>query len=607
MHNAETTLAIIRERGAKGLDLEDVYRRLYNPEMYHRAYGRIYRNAGSMTQGATEETADGMSQRKIDEIIEKLRNERHRWTPVRRTLIPKKNGKTRPLGIPTWSDKLLQEVMRSILDAYYEPQFSSMSHGFRPEIGCHTALRDIYRFWTGTVWFIEGDIKGCFDNIDHTILLSILREKIHDNRFLTLVDNLLKAGYLEEWFYRPTFSGTPQGGIISPILANIYLDRLDKFVEKTLIPEFTKKIKKNSRPEFYRLRYKVRKLIKEGAPDEIIEPLQNELRTVSGIDPFDSNYRRLRYIRYADDFLLGFDGPRAEAVSIKERLGEFLRDHLKLELSPEKTLITHAKTETARFLGYEISARNNPGHTNHGNIILRVPPKVIDDKIARYTRNGKIVHRPELANDSDLAIIETYGAEFRGYVQYYAYAKNLRQLHRMQWHMETSLLKTLAGKHKSTVSKMAKRFSGKTVSANGSIHCFHVIVRRPDKRPLYACFGGLSLKTQPFKVIEDLPLNQDRIIFKRTELIQRLVADECELCGSRDQVQVHHIRKLADLKVKGRKELPIWKQVMSARRRKTLIVCHHCHVAIHAGRPTRSHETMESNSAEFQSLESRVL
>src|SRR5436305_7085304 len=211
MRNADTTLAIIRERGKRGLHLEDVYRRLYNPDLYLRAYGRIYRNAGAMTRGTTEETVDGMSLEKIHKIIDLLRCERYRWTPVRRINIPKRNGKTRPLGIPTWSDKMLQEVMRSLMEAYYEPQFSPNSHGFRPKKGCHTALKDIFHGWTGMKWFIEGDIKGCFDNIDHTILLSILREKFHDNRFLTLIENLLEAGYLEQWNYYPTLTGTPQG------------------------------------------------------------------------------------------------------------------------------------------------------------------------------------------------------------------------------------------------------------------------------------------------------------------------------------------------------------------------------------------------------------
>ena len=164
MRNAETILAIIRERGKKGLHLEDVYRQLYNPDLFLRAYGRIYKNAGAMTRGSTEETVDGMSVGKIQGIIGLLRDERYRWSPVRRTFIPKRNGKLRPLGIPTWSDKLLQEVIRSLLEAYYEPQFSDHSHGFRTGRGCHSALRTIHDTWTGTKWFIEGDIKGCFDS-----------------------------------------------------------------------------------------------------------------------------------------------------------------------------------------------------------------------------------------------------------------------------------------------------------------------------------------------------------------------------------------------------------------------------------------------------------
>src|SRR4051794_24005684 len=222
MRNAETILTIVRERGKKGQNLEDVYRQLYNPDLYLRAYGRIYRNAGAMTKGTTEETVDGMSKRKIEEVIELLRNERYRWTPVRRTFIPKKNGKLRPLGLPTWSDKLLQEVMRSLLEAYYEPQFSDHSYGFRPHRGCHTALNTIKHTWNGTRWFIEGDITRCFDEIDPQLLLAILRERLHDHRFLRLIQHLLQAGYVEQWTYHTTPSGTPQGSGVSPILTNIY-------------------------------------------------------------------------------------------------------------------------------------------------------------------------------------------------------------------------------------------------------------------------------------------------------------------------------------------------------------------------------------------------
>src|SRR5262245_49584226 len=302
MQNADTKLAIIGDRGRRGLPLEDVYRQLDSQDLYLRAYGRLDRNEGAMTRGATEETVDGMSQEKILDIIEKLRYERYRWTPVRRAYIEKKGStKMRPLGIPSWSDKLLQEVMRSVLEAYYEPQFSTTSHGFRPGRGCHTALKDVYYAWTGMKWFIEGDIKGCFDNIDHSILLSILQEKIHDNRFLILMENLLQAGYLEQWRYRPTLSGTPQGGIISPLLANIYMDRFDKFVEQTLIPRFNRKEYRKANPEYDRLIRKIAGLRNKGADWETLEPLMSELRALSSRDQFDPAYRRLRYIRYADD------------------------------------------------------------------------------------------------------------------------------------------------------------------------------------------------------------------------------------------------------------------------------------------------------------------
>ena len=190
MRNAETILNIIRERGAKGLPLGQVYRQLYNPELYLYAYSKISRNQGAMTPGVTNETVDGMSRDKIYAITDALRAEKYRFKPVRRVYIEKRNSdKKRPLGIPTWSDKLVQEVIRMILEAYYEPQFSKFSHGFRPNRGCHTALSTIVKTWTGTIWFIEGDIKGCFDNINRDVLVQILREKITDNRFLRLIEN----------------------------------------------------------------------------------------------------------------------------------------------------------------------------------------------------------------------------------------------------------------------------------------------------------------------------------------------------------------------------------------------------------------------------------
>jgi group II intron reverse transcriptase/maturase len=589
MRDAQTTLAIIEDRGRRGLILEDVYRRLYNPDLYLRAYGRLYRNRGAMTEGTTSETVDGMSMRKITGIIGLLREERYRWSPVRRVMIPKGNGKLRPLGIPTWGDKLLQEVMRSILEAYFEPQFSDLSHGFRPGRGCHSALRKVFCSWTGTKWFIEGDIKGCFDNIDHTVLVSILRDKIRDGRFLRLAESLLEAGYLERWDYRPTLSGTPQGGIVSPLLANIYLDQLDRFVEQTLIPEYTKGTERRKKPEYQRVLSRVVKLKRAGADEETLRPLRKELRRLGAGDPFDPAYRRLRYIRYADDFLLGFAGPRDEAEEIKGRIGTFLRDRLKLELSPEKTLVTHAATERARFLGYDIGVKRSPeAGSARANIILRMPTQKLEATVAKYMRDGEPIHRKELQVEDDFTIVYKYGSEYQGIVQYYAYAQNRFWLNRLRWVMETSMLKTLAAEHKTTVSKVARRYKAEHYQKGRLLKCFEVTLERPGRKPLVARFGGLRLRPDPFLEIADRLTDIDRLYFGRTELIARLLAGACELCGSTHEVQVHHVPKLADLKVRGRRDKPSWIQVMAARKRKTLVVCAECHHAIHAGRPTRS-------------------
>ncbi len=591
MQNAATILGIMRDRGMRGLPLQRVYPLLYNPELYLRAYARLYSNKGALTPGTTPETSDGMSRAKIEALIDDLRHERFRWTPVRRVQIPKKNGKLRPLGLPGWTDKLLQEVLRSLLEAYFEPQLSDHAHGFRPGRGCHTALSTIVEDWTGTKWFIEGDIKGAYDNIDHEVLLQILSEKIDDNRFLTLIRRLLQAGYMEDWRYGTTFSGVPQGAVLSPLLSNLYLDKLDRFVEQELLPAYNRGERRRKHQQYTGLMQRARRWRQRGRVQEA-RVVATAARKLPSQDPNDPDYRRLHYIRYADDWLLSFAGPREEAEVIKERLREFLRDHLKLELSEEKTLITHANTQTARFLGYEIysahedSKRDQRGRRSvNGHIMLRVPWEVIMSICSRYERRGKPEVRPDMLDDSDFSIVGRYGAELRGYVNYYALAHNVGKLYRAKWTMETSLLKTLANKHKSTVMRTARKYRAEIKTPTGRQRCFQVIVQRgAEKAPLVAQFGGFSIKRRKEAVLVDQ--QPPKAYTKGTELLKRLQAEECELCGSTRQVEVHHIRKLADLKRPGRKEVPRWMRVMAARRRKTLVLCRSCHEAIHAGRPT---------------------
>ena len=461
MRNAETILGIIRNRGTRGLPVNDLYRQLWNPNLYLMAYGRIAKNDGALTPGATPETADGMKMDDIHAIIEALRFERYRWTPARRVYIPKANGKRRPLGLPTWSDKVLQEVMRLLLEAYYEPQFSNRSHGFRPKRGCHTAFTEITRTWTGTTWFIEGDIAGCFDNINHKVLLEMLGENIQDSRFLRLVSHLLRAGYLE---LNATYSGTPQGSVVSPILANVYLDRLDRFVEGVLLPDYNRGRQRRKNPEYNRLEQRAKYLRRTGRGKEAaaLHPL---MRSLPYNDTHDPDYRRLRYIRYADDFLLGFTGPKDEADEIKARIGRFLQDNLRLELSDAKTLVTHGRAKAARFLGYEVVVQGSDTRldargrrTVNGIIGLRVPQDVVRAKSAAYMRDGKPIHLGARLHDSPYSIVEQYQAEFRGVVNYYRRATNLGALNHLRWVMEMSLAKTLAGKLKLSVSQVFKRY-----------------------------------------------------------------------------------------------------------------------------------------------------
>lgn len=349
MRSAETILSIIRKRGQRQLLVKDAYRLLYQRDLYLRAYGKLYRNEGAMTRGATPETVDGMSLEKIDAIIEALRSERYRWTPVRRTYIPKKNGKRRALGLPIWSDKLLQEVIRSMLEAYYEPQFSDRSHGFRPKRGCHTALQEVMQKGRATKWFIEGDLCACFDRIDHTILLNILRESFQDNRFLRLIEGLLRAGYLEQWTFHATYSGVPQGGVVSPILSNLVLDRLDKYVEECLIPAYTRGRRRKTNPPYVALTTQAWKARTQENWERAWD-LKQQAQRIPSRDPNDPTFRRLWYVRYADDILLGVVGPKNDAVEIKHKLATFLREELKLELSDGKTLVTHARDEKAQVL-----------------------------------------------------------------------------------------------------------------------------------------------------------------------------------------------------------------------------------------------------------------
>jgi hypothetical protein len=416
-------------------------------------------------------------------------------------------------------------------------------------------------------------------------MLSTLAEKIHDGRFLRLIRGMLTAGYLEDWVWNATLSGAPQGGIASPVMSNIYLNRLDTFVETVLIPAYTRGETRAHNPAYQRAA--TRRYVARKQGDRVkARQLLRQMRAIPSKDPNDPGYRRLRYIRYADDQLFGFTGPKAEAEEIKERLSQFLRDDLKLELSQDKTLITHARTRAARFLGYDIITQHSTRITRGrratiGGIGLRVPPDVIKAKSALYMKRGKPAHRSAWIKESDHTIVATYGAIHRGIVQYYLLAGNVFRLNRLTWVMETSMLRTLAAKHNSSVSKMAKKHKAKIETPEGIRTCFEARVERQGRKPLIARFGGIPLKRNKQAVIIDRQPSQ--VTYPRREIIKRFLSGKCELCASTDDIHVHHVARLADLTRPGPQ--PEWTRLMAKRRRKTIVVCRTCYDTIHSATP----------------------
>ena len=586
-------IEIVRHWSQKGRPLKRVYRKIRQRDLFLSAYGKLYANHGATTPGIDpNDTVDGMSLERIDQIIAQLQQGTYRWKPVRRVYVPKKKGgKLRPLGLPSWSDKLLQEVIRQILEAYDEPRFSPFSHGYRPGRGCHTALAQIYRQWKGVKWFINGDIQGCFNNLDHRLILKLIRRDMPDQHFLKLIKQMLKAGYIEDWQYHHTYSGVPQGGIISPILSNLVLNELDQFIEHTLIPEYTRGKKRKSNPAYNTLRTR-RAKAKATENWPAFHALTKQMRQMPSIAPDDPEFRRLYYCRYADDYVLGFAGPKAEAIEIQNRITAFLH-RLKITPSDEKTRITHAESTPTRFLGYELSARrSNTKLTRQTNgpikrrsinsgIKLYVPREVAKEREGRYQQGNKPIHRKGLTHYSDYEIVTLYNLEFQGLVNYYTLAENVsKRLQPVKYAYLQSLVKTLAHKHQQKAKRVYRRY--KTKFETGVTGLMVTIPREKPLKPLTAKFGAQPIRRQKSAILND---ETPQAHFGRNELVQRLLAQECELCGSHKQIVAHHIRKLADLKKRyqGRKRAPIWVVKMIERNRKTLIVCQQCHHNIHSG------------------------
>lgn len=600
MRSPERVLNSLNEHSKdSSYKFERLYRILFNEELFYVAYQKIASNGGSTTKGSDGRSIDEMSLARIETLIASLKDESYQPHPSRRVHIPKKNGKTRPLGIPAFEDKLVQEVVRMILEAIYEGHFETTSHGFRPKRSCHTALLHIQKTFSGAKWFIEGDIKGFFDNIDHDVLVGILRERISDDRFIRLIRKFLKAGYVEDWTFHNTYSGMPQGGIVSPILANIYLDKLDKYV-KEYIRHFDMGTKRrpgkesndlaNERKRTVRKLKKVKDGTEKAALVARLKAIEQERAAFPSGDEMDGSYRRLKYIRYADDFILGVIGSKEDALRIKEDIKSFLFESLALELSEEKTLITHTG-KSAKFLGYEITVtRNNHQRrdvqgrlrrTYGKRVRLNVSMATLRDKLLEYgameikLRNGKEVWKPKcrsgLIFNDDLEILDRYNRETVGFCNYYLIANNCVVLHNFRYIMEYSMYKTFAGKYRSTVRKINKKYRRNKLftvkyEQKGAIKS-RTFYKTSFKRRTTAFNGSCDI--EPYSIADA----------SRTNLTDRLKAEKCELCGATGKLIMHHVRNLKDLKGK-----ESWKRLMSARKRKTIALCPSCHRLRHLGK-----------------------
>ncbi len=568
-----------------------LYRYLLREDIYYEAYKNLYANTGAATKGTDEDTADGFGAKYVEDIIETLRSLDYKPKPVRRTYIPKHNGKLRPLGIPSFRDKLVQDAIRQILEAIYEPIFSQDSHGFRPGKSCHTAFDRIKYGFNGTKWFIEGDIKGCFDNIDHSVLLDVLSEKIKDSKLVNLIGAFLKAGYMEEWKYFQTYSGTPQGGILSPILANIYLHELDKKIAE-IEQRFNSNEPKKYTEEYARICHRISTLHRKSKnnPESpecekwIAEEVELKKQRVK-IPAYQDNNKRICYVRYADDFLIGVVGSKEDCVAIKAELKDFLAKEMKLELSDEKTKITHS-SEQARFLGYDVSVRRSQElkrrsdgvkqRALNGTVMLNAPLKdkieefLISNGYGKRAADGRIIPiaAKGLRNRSDFEIVSTYNSQIRGICNYYRLASNFPKLDYFVYIMEYSCLKTLASKHQTTMAKArndrrtGKRWGVPYETKTGTKVL--VFLNMTDIRK------SRKVKTQD---VDAVP----KSVSKRNEIKNRLQSGVCELCGcDNEPVLVHHVKSLKSLKGK-----TAWEQKMCSIRRKTLIVCETCHNKIH--------------------------
>lgn len=568
-----------------------LYKLLLDEGMYVEAYERIKSKPGNMTPGSDGKTLDSFSMAQIRNLIEQMRDESYQCKPVRTTYIPKANGKLRKLGIPTVTDKIVQEVVLMILEAVYDSPdgayFSENSHGFRRSKSPHTALREIQRKWSGVSWFLEGDIQSCFDDIDHEILVEIIKRKVKDQRFINLIWKILKAGYMDlKRIRHDSLAGTPQGGIASPILANIYMHELDVYVDQ-LRGELEKGKARRANREYRAIADLRQKMAKAGkANTEEYRRLGQQMRSLPSLDTRDPEFVRIKYVRFADDWLVGVTGSHQLAQEIKDRIKAFLAEKLHLTLSEEKTKITNARTEEAAFLGYRIrkgrgansqkqktsrnaSARSFKRRSTGMEIVLKAPMSEVLNRLKQRgfcNGSGQPTHKAGWTTLDDDQIVSRYSAINRGIQEYYRPADNWPELWRIQYILKYSLAKTLALKRKVPITQVMK---SRDIS---------VTVKRKDGLAKITFYQNMDwkVKRDAFSQNPAVDLVQMSIRLRTRSKL----GWPCCICGNANDVEMHHVRhvrKMSEKKATG------FTRIMAIMNRKQIPVCSTCHTKIHRG------------------------
>jgi group II intron reverse transcriptase/maturase len=550
---------------------DPVYNILYDRRLFEIAYHNLKSKPGNMTPGINPETLDGISMEWIDGTIAQLKDESFSFKPGRRVQIPKANGGTRPLTVAPPRDKIVQEAIRIILSAIYEPSFSDNSHGFRPGKGCHSALRQVKTQFGSASWYIEGDISKCFDSFDHHTLMNIIEDKISDRRFTNLIWKALRAGYFEFREYKHSIVGTPQGSVVSPTLANIYLDKLDKFVEQ-IQANYHKGETAKRNPAWRRLETLRGKALKAGDNSRARDILR-EMQTIPSRLANDPEFRRLYYVRYADDWIIAARGPRSDVTDILNRIRDFLKEELNLTLSEAKTSITNPRTDAALFLGTKISISQHKYYSQRPNgvkvrsasqIRLLAPMDRLYKKLASsgFVQANQKVGIPRflwLHNEKD-EIIKLYNSVLRGYLNYYSFAMNYGTMAAsLRFLLFTSCAKLLAAKYKlGSVLKVMDKF-GPQLRGNSNVEFLN---------------PKLNLRPWDFKVGVSTHI---LALYSSGLSAATLDGLECSFCGSTYRVEMHHVRKLKDLNPK----LSHIDRIMAKRRRKQIPLCRACHMEHH--------------------------